>query len=210
MTQDPQPFDWPAGSRVRLTVLSRLTKTKNLDLFLKAVGALKAEFLARKACVLIVGTGPELQRLEKLANEEDLCEIVQFTGPTDSPESYLWKSDYVVITSRSEGGPLTAFEALLAGGRVVSTPVGVVPELAKMFPERILLTAGHRRSDIERSLQLALESGPVGDAERHRFAEQARSLHVSSRTSEFYSVLSGLLEPQKPFGRSATEGEVRK
>ncbi|WP_437192490.1 glycosyltransferase [Planctomicrobium sp. SH527] len=60
---------------------------------------------------------------------------VSFDFTTDVGDVYQ-ALDCLMIPSLHEGGPLVALEAMGAGCPVVSTPVGMLPELARQFEER--------------------------------------------------------------------------
>ena len=151
-------LNWLEGATIKFLVLARLTRTKNIANLLKAIGTLSHEFQQAGARLLIVGDGPEKPRLEEMVRQLDLCFFVLFAPTTNSPSSYLRASDYLVIVSTSEGGPLTAYEALLAGTTLISTEVGVVPEISGSFPESVLLCKGSDEFSIRTALQQALDN----------------------------------------------------
>jgi glycosyltransferase involved in cell wall biosynthesis len=186
--------DWPTASRIKFLVLSRLSKPKNLGLLIRAIKALQPEFEVHQAQVLIVGDGPEMNRLRKIARRGKIEHLVQFVGPVEDPTPFLRRADYIVISSRSEGGPLTAYEAILAGAKIVSTPVGVVPDLRQRFPERVLMASGRGLPQFVQVLQQAIDEGPVNDEKRRENIVNSHELKTSTRASEFYSLLTNLGE----------------
>lgn len=120
---------WPSTARLRLLALSRLTASKNLTALIEA-SFLEADAMrARDAFLAIVGDGPMLELLSELIEQRGLSDIVR-THPAIVPASALLEeADELIVSSTSEGGPITIFEALLAGTRVTSTPVGVAPDV---------------------------------------------------------------------------------
>jgi sugar transferase (PEP-CTERM/EpsH1 system associated) len=116
----------PLGAPVIGTV-GRLTEVKRQDLLIRAFGRLRAR--RDDAHLLLVGDGPWMGRLRELAAELGLAERVHFVGYQDRPAPYLRVMDVFVLSSRSEGMPLSVLEAWAAGLPVIGTRVGGLPEL---------------------------------------------------------------------------------
>lgn len=118
----------PPNSMVILFA-GRITKIKNLPLLLRAFKVvLNNEPLAR---LVIAGNGPELTRLESLAESLNISQEVIFLGevpPERMPEVYNI-ADVFAITSFSEASPNVVREALACGVPVVSVDVGDVRQV---------------------------------------------------------------------------------
>lgn len=117
---------------VDLLYCARLERGKGIRLFLDAVRVVKR---ARPDLrVLIVGRGPMRSVVTKAIRHYDLQRNVQVVdwlpGPAEVAAVYR-RSRILVCTSFSEGNPRVVGEALASGIAVVSTPVGIVPELVK-------------------------------------------------------------------------------
>lgn len=127
-------YELPQESKIVLFA-GRLERIKD-PLFLLEVFKL----VARKrddTLFLIAGEGAERQRLETAVSKSGLARTVLLTGelePADMPY-LLSSSDVLVIASQSESGPTVALEALACGVPVVSTHVGLLPELVRKVPE---------------------------------------------------------------------------
>jgi glycosyltransferase involved in cell wall biosynthesis len=83
------------------------------------------------AHLAMIGDGPEGRSLETLAAScgDDIAARIHFLGwRTDLPD-VLPLLDAFALSSRSEGLPLVALEALACGVPVVATPVGDLPEV---------------------------------------------------------------------------------
>ncbi|MGH3609950.1 MAG: glycosyltransferase, partial [Pseudonocardiaceae bacterium] len=76
----------------------------------------------------LVGDGPERGRLQALASELGIADVVDFVGETD-PRPYLYGASMFVSTSVAEGFSRSLLEALLAGVPSVATAVGGVLDL---------------------------------------------------------------------------------
>lgn len=116
----------PAGSPLVVTA-ARLHPQKGLDDLL-----VTAE-LVRRAVPdvrwIVLGEGPLRAHLEAAIDRHGLGGVVQLAGARPSVADELAAADVVAITSRWESGPLVVLEALALGRPVVSTAVGLVPDV---------------------------------------------------------------------------------
>lgn len=98
----------------------RLIKEKNVDLLLKAVALLKADFPALRCC--IVGDGPERVALVKLAKRIGVCENVEFAGFQEYGVliGKIKASKVLVLPSSREGFGMVVIEAFACGVPVVT------------------------------------------------------------------------------------------
>jgi glycosyltransferase involved in cell wall biosynthesis len=78
---------------------------------------------------LIVGDGPDRPLIERELRELELDATVELTGERADVPRLLADADVFVLSSRSEGLPLSVLEAMAAGLPIVATRVGGVPEL---------------------------------------------------------------------------------
>lgn len=79
--------------------------------------------------IAIVGTGELEEETKKLCNELNLQNNVQFLGFQSNPLKMLHDSKVMVMTSRWEGTPMCALEAMALGVPIVSTPVDGLKDL---------------------------------------------------------------------------------
>jgi glycosyltransferase involved in cell wall biosynthesis len=127
-TTSPSPH--PAvrvGPRPVFGVVGRLSFEKGVDVFLRACDVLRRRGQVFSA--VIVGDGPELERLVALREELGLRDAVAFYPSTAAIRSVYAAIDALVIPSRSEGLPNVLLEALAEDVPVVSAGVGGVPEV---------------------------------------------------------------------------------
>ncbi|MCC7540449.1 MAG: glycosyltransferase [Deltaproteobacteria bacterium] len=116
----------PADAPV-VSVIGRLSHEKAPDVFLESFALVRRRVPNARAW--IVGDGPERQRCEERAKQDDLAGSVVFTGHEKQAASYYEASDVLCIPSRSEQLPNVLLEAMLFGTPVVSTRVGGVAEV---------------------------------------------------------------------------------
>ena len=98
----------------------RLIKEKNVDILLKAVALLKADFPGIRCC--IIGDGPEKAALLKLAKKLTVCENVEFAGfqEYDALIGKFKASKMLVLPSSREGFGMVVIEAFACGVPVVT------------------------------------------------------------------------------------------
>lgn len=77
----------------------------------------------------LLGDGVMLREMMDLATSMSLADSVSFDGFSLDTRSFLNGIDVYVLSSKSEGLPLTLLEAMAAGRPVVATAVGGVPEI---------------------------------------------------------------------------------
>jgi glycosyltransferase involved in cell wall biosynthesis len=102
-----------------LLAVGRLSRQKGFDLLLPAFARLLRD--ATRAHLTIVGTGPDEDALRRQAGELGLGERVTFRGFVQNPYPLMRAADLYVLSSRYEGFPNVALEALACGTPIVAT-----------------------------------------------------------------------------------------
>lgn len=99
----------------------RLIPHKNVDLLIEAVKLLKTDY-PHIRCI-IVGTGPEYEKLKKLVTKYALEDNITLTGRLESSDdvyAYMKASKLFVSPSTREGFGITILEAIACGLSVVT------------------------------------------------------------------------------------------
>jgi glycosyltransferase involved in cell wall biosynthesis len=104
-----------------------LRPQKALDVLLRAVPLVRDEF--PRARLVIVGGGPERERLESLAAEIGVEDATEFLGQRTDAAELVFGFDVAVLSSDFEGTPLAVMEYMAAARPIVATAVGGVPEM---------------------------------------------------------------------------------
>lgn len=115
----------PHGEKI-LIHISNFRKVKRVEDVIKIFAQVRAELPAK---LLLVGDGPERQKLEQLCRELGLCADIRFLGKQDAVEELLAVSDLFIMPSASESFGLSALEAMACEVPVISTNVGGLPEV---------------------------------------------------------------------------------
>ncbi len=103
-----------------LIYVGRLTFQKNPQRLMRLCARLKESKPDLK--VAIVGTGELLEEVQNLCAELGIQDNVQFLGFQSNPIKMIHDSKAMILTSRWEGTPMCALEAMALGTPVVSTP----------------------------------------------------------------------------------------
>jgi len=109
--------------------VSRLTVQKRLDIFIKAISALKDEFPKIRA--EIYGDGPEKQKLMALIEENRLADRIKILNPVsqDKLKEIYNKAAIVVLNSVDEGFGLSLTEAMLCCRPVIGADSGGITDI---------------------------------------------------------------------------------
>ena len=124
----------PEAARERLGIpagvfsigwIGRVSREKGLDVLIDALPAISD----LRAQVTVVGDGPERVELSKKAIRIADSTPVSWPGVVADAARLLRAFDVLVISSRTEGTPMTLLEAMAARVPVVTTAVGGIPEV---------------------------------------------------------------------------------
>lgn len=107
--------------------IARLDPVKNLETTIQAFARLR--HIHPRACLVVIGDGPERASLQALAGKLRVAEQVRFTGYQSNTRRLLPAFDAYVNSSISEGVSVTILEAMAAELPVVATRVGGTPEV---------------------------------------------------------------------------------
>jgi glycosyltransferase involved in cell wall biosynthesis len=105
--------------RPSLISVGRLAPQKGFDLLLPAIAEVRKRFTGLHLTIL--GDGPDRSALEEQARALGLEDVVTFAGFSAEPLPLVHAADLFVLSSRYEGFPNAALEALACGTPVVLT-----------------------------------------------------------------------------------------
>ncbi len=108
-------------------LIGRLSIEKGVDIFLHAAAHVLVELPSTK--FVVVGEGPDRDKLESLIDELKLRESVSMLGRRDDMPSVYASLDIMVSASRQEGLPMAILEGMASSLPLIATPVGDVPTM---------------------------------------------------------------------------------
>lgn len=123
-----------------ILMASRFSKEKNIELAIEAMADIVKRF--PKTGLVIVGDGPEEKNYELRIKNYGLENNVIMENWTNEPASYYKTTDLFLLTSNYEGYGRTLVEAAAAGCKIISSDVGVAPEILEK--ENIFMVGGKK------------------------------------------------------------------
>jgi glycosyltransferase involved in cell wall biosynthesis len=115
----------PAKPGLHLVGAGRLTRQKGFDRLIEIMPRLPAD-----SRLTVFGDGPDRPSLTQLIAHRGLADRVVLAGYSSQLAGHLAVADALVMTSRWEGLPNVALEALALGTPVVATPESALDEVA--------------------------------------------------------------------------------
>jgi glycosyltransferase involved in cell wall biosynthesis len=176
----------------------RMTAVKRTDDLLTMLAGARERGV--DALLLLVGDGDDRDRLEQRAHDLGLARSCLFVGYQEDVAPWYAICDAVVLTSASEGTPVTIIEALAAGRPVVATKVGGVPDVVEEGETGFLVRPRDTHAIAERLEILARDPerrAAMGELGRRRMLERYAVDRLVSDVDVLYRELlyPGLVEP---------------
>lgn len=150
--------------------IGRLTYPKNPQRLLQVLEKATKQHPDMKSA--IIGTGELDDEVRRLVAEKNLQENVHCLGFMSNPYGILQKAKVMLMTSRWEGLPMCALEAMALGVPIVSTPTDGMKELLEDGKD------GYLASDDEILTKKVLEL--IGDANLHDSVSRAAYLKAET------------------------------
>lgn len=172
-----------------MITVSRLARIKRVDLFLRIVAEMRDDLPAVTA--IVVGDGPETTALKQLTSELEIDDNVIFAGWTDAVSPLLHQSKVFVMTSASEGLPLSLIEAMQSGIPAVVPDIGDISDLVQHGSNGYLVTGGDA-SEFRRSICRLLEDSSAYDRMAQNSTKHALKYSVPQCTIRWESFLNAI------------------
>jgi glycosyltransferase involved in cell wall biosynthesis len=117
-----------AHPRIRFGIAARLVREKDPYTLLRAFSIVIREVPAAE--LHIAGDGPLRREMESLAESLQIAHAVHFLGNLSDTSEFLSQLDIYVLSSITEGMPVSVIEAMAASLPVVATRAGGIAEAA--------------------------------------------------------------------------------
>lgn len=166
------------------TSVGRLFPIKRFDRLLYSFHLFLSNLNNTNSVLLIAGSGPEQQNLEKLAHSLQIYDKVIFLGDVDYIPELLSISDVFVLTSDSEGMSCSILEALASGLPVIATNVGGNRELVRDHYNGLLTDL--KTTEIARHMDFIFTHKRLGRLMGKKSLEASKRFSVEKMTSRYY------------------------
>jgi glycosyltransferase involved in cell wall biosynthesis len=174
-----------APGEIVIGTVAGLRAVKNLPRLVRAFAAMTVP----RARLVIVGSGPESERIAAEAGRLGVGERVVLPGFVADPSRYVGLFDIFALSSDSEQFPISLAEAMAAGLPVVATDVGDIP--AMVSADNLPLVVHRRdeaafaaaldslaeRSDLRRAIGLANREKAAADYDEARMIARYAALY---------------------------------
>ncbi|MEO6132418.1 MAG: N-acetyl-alpha-D-glucosaminyl L-malate synthase BshA [Saprospiraceae bacterium] len=164
----------PAGEKI-LVHTSNFRKVKRIEDVIQTFDIVLRHMPVK---LLLVGDGPERQKMERMCREMGIFEHVRFLGKQDAVEEILAVADLFIIPSANESFGLSALEAMACEVPVISSNAGGLPEVNIHGVTGFLSEIGDVKSMAENALML-LQNPEMLQTFRHNALEQAKRFDIS-------------------------------
>ena len=156
--------------------VGRMTAVKRTESVVRALQKLVERGV--DAYAVLVGDGPDRERLERHAHELGVIKRCLFLGYQVDVAPFYDAIDVLLLPSINEGTPVSVIESLAAGRPVVATRVGGIPDVVRDGVDGFLV-----ESDDPNALAAPLAELAAHPEQRARMGEAGRS-----RVVERYAV----------------------
>ncbi len=187
LSLDPVNHLWFINQDIPVIVaVGRLVDCKDYPNLFKAF---KLVLEKKSARLVILGDGPEKEKLVNLANQMGLSNNIAFLGFKSNPFKYMKQSSVFVLSSLQEGFGNVIIEAMACGVPVVSTDCPVGPgEIIENSKNGILVPVGDEKKMATVILELLNDS-----------LLSEKLVSEGRKRAEFFSVKKSVAEYQKVF-----------
>lgn len=176
--------------------VGRLVSKKGFDTLIRAA----ADPGLAGVRVFIGGSGPEESELRRLLLETQAPVTLLGQLSRETVAEWLTAADVVAIPSRTVGndldsGPVVLMEAMAAGTGVVTTPIGMAPDVIQPGTSGLLVDP-NSPPQLSAALKTAItQQVAFGNAARKRFEELGSWDRVAEHLEGVYE---GLVNPSRP------------
>ncbi len=182
------------ASKKRFVVVTvrRLVKKNSVETLLRAMPEVIRKLDAE---LLVVGDGPERERLQNLARKLGISGRVKFVGwvPNTEVPDYLALADVVVIPSIAEASSISMLEAMAMGKPVVASSLPGISDVAEDGYDAILVPPLSPDKIAEAILDLANDralASRIGKKAR----ETAEKYSLERIVKKYYTLYKNLLK----------------
>lgn len=179
--------------KIKLLSVGSLKSLKGFETTIKAVASLADQVDS----YTLVGSGPDLSKLQKLAKEYGVSDRILFASWSDDLEGYYHDADILLIPSHWEGFGLVAVEGMSTGLPVIASNVPGLSEVADPELASVILVNDFKNTEfwvdaINAMIpKLQVSSNGMASVSRLR-AEQFRIQNMVDSYHQLYGSIVGV------------------
>lgn len=179
------------GDTLLIANIGRLSPEKGQGDFIAAASAIYQRL--GKVRFLLIGVGPEQQRLEEIVDRHGMRGTVIFCGFRRDMQSIYNSLDLVVQSSYTEGMPNVILEAAMMQVPVIATDVGGTSEIVEHGMTGTLVKSGDLQSLAAAMVDWSKNRGKYGEMAKsaHDFVKER--FNFEQRTRQLMAVYDQLL-----------------
>ncbi len=165
-----------------------LVHTSNFRKVKRVEDVIKVFYEVRKKIpvkLLLVGDGPERDKMERLCRQLGTCEDVRFLGKLEAVEEVLSVADLFLMPSEKESFGLAALEAMACEVPLLTSNVGGIPELNINGETGFLCEVGNIKEMTEKALFI-LDDKNLADFKK-RALERAKVFDITAILPKYES-----------------------
>jgi len=179
----------PNGEKL-IVHTSNFRKLKRVEDVIKVFQRISDQTPAK---LLLIGDGPDRQRVEEYCREVCQCVDVRFLGRQDAVEELLAVADLFIMPSASESFGLAALEAMACEVPVISSNVGGIPEVNIHGKTGFLSDVGDVDDMAKNALAILLDDKKLAQFKQNAL-EQARKFDLANILPAYEAYYQEILE----------------
>ena len=194
---DPEPRLHPPPTRDRENVVvcaGRLYPSKGQDVLIAALGLGRDSLASTR--VEFFGSGPMLNRFQKMAHDNGIANRCSFVGevPNDEVLRRMSRARITIVPSRKEAFGLVNIESMSVGTPVIASRVDGIPEIVRDGVDGYLVPPDNPAALAEK-LALVIRDADLrerlGRSARQRFMEEYENSTVVGKQADWLDKLVG-------------------
>lgn len=182
---------WPVKSGFTFVYVGRLEPVKNHKLLLSAFHAAVSQ--APDLRLWMVGDGSERINLEHMTSELKLNDYVTFWGQQADVAPFFPAADCFIMSSRSEGLPISLLQAFSVGLPAIVTDIGGMAEVVRLANAGLVVPCASATSMTAGMLQLFRDRSLRDQYSRNALQAFSEHFTVSAMTESYMNLYQGAI-----------------
>lgn len=173
--------------------ISNFRKVKRIPDVISIFARVKQEM---KAKLILVGDGPEYNKICKLVKEKQLEDDVIFLGKQKNTADILSISDALLLVSEKESFGLVALEAMACGVPVIGSNAGGIPEVIENGVTGFTSEVGNVEELSKQTIRLLKDEMLHEQMAQQSYERATSKFHSDKIVKEYESIYKSLLQKE--------------